>query len=99
MCGRACCVLQPEEVIKATHTTVEDFVDQDKYSPHYNVSPGMATPILYQDKATKHLVVRPMKWGLIPSYMKPDEKVNHFMRFNARLAASISIALRQRSNT
>ncbi|ETV85901.1 hypothetical protein, variant [Aphanomyces astaci] len=44
----------------------------------------MATPILYRDNASKQLVVRPMKWGLIPSYMKPDEKVNHYMRFNAR---------------
>ncbi|KAF0700394.1 Aste57867_9099 [Aphanomyces stellatus] len=84
MCGRACCVLQPREVCEATKTAQDDFVQQERYVPHFNVSPGMYTPIQYRDKSSKRMMIRPMKWGLIPSYIKPDEKVNHFMRFNAR---------------
>ncbi|OQR83862.1 UPF0361 protein C3orf37-like [Achlya hypogyna] len=44
----------------------------------------MYTPVQYLDPATKRMAVRPMKWGLVPSYMGPEEKPNHFMRFNAR---------------
>ncbi|KAF0733360.1 hypothetical protein Ae201684P_005734 [Aphanomyces euteiches] len=84
MCGRACCILAPQEICEAAKTSEKDFLQQEKYTPHYNVSPGMYTPIQYRDRSTKRMIVRPMKWGLIPSYIKPEEKVNHFMRFNAR---------------
>ena len=82
MCGRARCTLAPEQVRAAAGT--DAWVDPDLYSPSYNVTPGGATPVVRRDKETGATTVQTMRWGLVPSFTKPEEKPDFWRMFNAR---------------
>ncbi|KAL3622384.1 hypothetical protein CASFOL_033795 [Castilleja foliolosa] len=56
------------------------------YRPSYNVAPGFNVPVVRSDDEgdTNGVVLHCMKWGLIPSFTKKTEKIDHFRMFNAR---------------
>ena len=76
MCGRA---RIGNNTVRAIH----------KVNPHYevrtveNLSPSTEVPVLCRDGQSKSIEVKAMIWGLIPSFVR-DEKLDHFMMFNAR---------------
>lgn len=87
MCGRARCALSPEQACEATHTG--ELKDSYDYKPTPNAFPGCYVPVLYQS-AREGRTLRAMKWGLIPSFSKPERtkdghfKFESFRMFNAR---------------
>lgn len=87
MCGRARCTLRAEDVPRACgFQRPLSTVDAERYRPSYNVSPGSYMPVVCKEnKGTeREPVVRCMKWGLVPSFTKKNEKPDHFRMFNAR---------------
>lgn len=89
MCGRCRCTIRPDDVPRACHlrdTSVRQ-VDVDRYRPAYNVSPGSYLPVLRRESGGDEgytAAVHCMKWGLVPSFTKKDEKPDHYKMFNAR---------------
>lgn len=52
-----------------------------RYRPAYNVSPGSYLPVLRRENGGDEgytAAVHCMKWGLIPSFTKKDEKPDHY---------------------
>lgn len=50
-----------------------------RYHPSFNVSPGSYLPVVRKEgNAGKGAVIHCMKWGLIPSFTKKNEKPDHF---------------------
>eukprot|EP00898_Chlorokybus_atmophyticus_P001983 jgi/Chlat1/2786/Chrsp187S02956 len=86
MCGRTRCTLAPEQVQSATNTNVppEQWRDMDRYRPSYNVSPGFYAPVVRAEKDGGRRTVQAMRWGLVPSFTRKDDKPNFFRMFNAR---------------
>ncbi|ORZ17076.1 hypothetical protein BCR42DRAFT_25594 [Absidia repens] len=79
MCGRFCCSLCPSDLKnKLTNNGLDvnhdEWVDQDKYRPRYNVAPRTFVPVVRQNDDKNQLVLQTMKWGLIPFFSKtmPD---------------------------
>ncbi|GAB2226336.1 hypothetical protein Droror1_Dr00022138 [Drosera rotundifolia] len=90
MCGRARCTLRPDTVARASRldgaASVRQ-VDVDRYRPSYNIAPGAYLPVLRREDGGDGAaadVVHCMKWGLVPSFCKKDEKPDHYRMFNAR---------------
>ncbi|CAO1629080.1 unnamed protein product [Sympodiomycopsis kandeliae] len=48
----------------------------DNYKVGYNISPTCYAPVILQD--TQGAVIQSMKWGLLPSYLKPGSDSNPF---------------------
>ncbi|KAL9239637.1 hypothetical protein vseg_013940 [Gypsophila vaccaria] len=89
MCGRCRCTLRPADLARVFHLpdTAVHHVDVDRYRPMYNVSPGSYLPVLRRGNGGDEgytATVHCMKWGLIPSFTKKDEKPDHYRMFNAR---------------
>ncbi|KAI4356310.1 hypothetical protein L6164_000342 [Bauhinia variegata] len=88
MCGRARCTLRPDDVPRACHRNSDPVrtVNMDRYRPSYNVSPGYNMPVVRREDASNSdgHVLHCMKWGLIPSFTKKNEKPDHYRMFNAR---------------
>eukprot|EP00252_Welwitschia_mirabilis_P001982 TRINITY_DN11938_c0_g1_i1.p1 TRINITY_DN11938_c0_g1~~TRINITY_DN11938_c0_g1_i1.p1 ORF type:complete len:384 (+),score=86.54 TRINITY_DN11938_c0_g1_i1:202-1353(+) len=86
MCGRARCTLRPEDVGRTCGFQKPlSVVDAERYHPSYNVSPGSYMPVLRKENASEDgVVVQCMKWGLVPSFTRKNEKPDHFRMFNAR---------------
>ncbi|KAJ8634394.1 hypothetical protein MRB53_027730 [Persea americana] len=88
MCGRARCTLRPEQVARACgidDASSPPTLQMDRYHPSFNVSPGSYLPVVRKEgNAGKGAVIHCMKWGLIPSFTKKNEKLDHFRMFNAR---------------
>ncbi|KAK9747840.1 hypothetical protein RND81_02G018100 [Saponaria officinalis] len=89
MCGRCRCTLRPADLPRACHLSDAGVrhVDVDRYRPMYNVSPGSYLPVLRRESGGDEgytAAVHCMKWGLIPSFTKKDEKPDHYRMFNAR---------------
>ncbi|KAG6554066.1 hypothetical protein Mapa_003981 [Marchantia paleacea] len=86
MCGRARCTIRVEDVGRATgYRAPLHSVDSDRYRPSYNVAPGRYMPVVRQmqageatEQCSTEAVVHCMKWGLIPSFTKKNEKPDHF---------------------
>jgi len=74
--------LAPEEVMKTAGT--RQWIDQELYHPTYNAAPGAWTPVLRQDRKSGQLTLQTMRWGLIPSFTKPEETPDFWRMFNAR---------------
>lgn len=51
-----------------------------RYRPSYNVSPGRDIPVIRREDGSDGdgVVLQCMKWGLIPSFTKKDEKPDHY---------------------
>ncbi|KAG0485882.1 hypothetical protein HPP92_009961 [Vanilla planifolia] len=96
MCGRARCTLNAAQVARACGLRDGDAdsvrtIQMDHFRPSYNVSPGSYLPVFTvrregkeSDGGEPHPVVHSMKWGLVPSFTKKNEKPDHFRMFNAR---------------
>ncbi|KAG7642143.1 SOS response associated peptidase (SRAP) [Arabidopsis suecica] len=89
MCGRTRCTLRPDDVPRASHrhTVPTRFLHLDRYRPSYNVAPGSYIPVLRRDNEVvggDGVVVHCMKWGLVPSFTKKNDKPDFFKMFNAR---------------
>ncbi|KAL4428602.1 hypothetical protein ABPG77_008914 [Micractinium sp. CCAP 211/92] len=81
MCGRTRCSLGEEQVVRAAGTS--RWVDRERYRPSYNVTPGAATPVVRVASGGERQV-QSMRWGLVPSFTKQDEKPDFWRMFNAR---------------
>ncbi|KAG6619373.1 DC12 family protein [Phytophthora cinnamomi] len=80
-----------EQVAEAAGVAPEEFVDGEKYNPVENMGPGRYGPILLQRGGAKvegetktKTRLQAMRWGLVPSFTKPNVKPDHFLMFNAR---------------
>lgn len=88
MCGRARCVVSINDIFEITGTIA--YKHGVIYSGIENVSPGMEIPVVCN--ATNNDLDSPsgreiklMHWGLVPSYLGKDEKIDFFKMFNARI--------------
>ncbi|CAH9140675.1 unnamed protein product [Cuscuta epithymum] len=88
MCGRTRCTLRVDDFPLACHVSGRRVrqVNLDRYRPSYNVSPGFNVPVVRREESPNEdgAVVHCMKWGLIPSFTKQNEKPDHYKMFNAR---------------
>ncbi|KAK4408711.1 Abasic site processing protein HMCES [Sesamum angolense] len=88
MCGRGRCTLRPDDFPRACHLNGRPIrhVNMDRYRPSYNVAPGFNVPVVRRNEEgdSDGVVLHCMKWGLIPSFTKKNEKIDHFKMFNAR---------------
>ncbi|XP_011089624.1 embryonic stem cell-specific 5-hydroxymethylcytosine-binding protein [Sesamum indicum] len=88
MCGRGRGTLRPDDFPRACHLNGRPVrhLNMDRYQPSYNVAPGFNVPVVRRDEEgdSDGVVLHCMKWGLIPSFTKKNEKIDHFRMFNAR---------------
>ena len=68
MCGRKTLTRDMQSIIE--ELAIEEWEDPDHYTPSYNITPAQFSPILIQENDSR--IVRPMKWGLIPSWSKDE---------------------------
>jgi len=78
MCGRKTLTKDMQSIIE--ELAIEEWENPDNYLPNYNIAPTQNSPILIDNGRR---IVKPMKWGLIPSWVK-DEKFGARM-INARI--------------
>ena len=78
MCGRKTLTKDMQSIIE--ELAIEEWETPDNYLPNYNIAPTQNSPILIDNDKR---IVRPMRWGLIPSWAK-DEKFGARM-INARI--------------
>src|SRR5210317_1256867 len=68
MCGRKTLTKDMQSIIE--ELAIENWENPDNYIPNYNIAPTQVSPILiYNNKR----IVKPMRWGLIPSWAKDDK--------------------------
>ncbi|XP_059626266.1 uncharacterized protein LOC132269191 isoform X2 [Cornus florida] len=91
MCGRARCTVRADDIPRACHLNGRPLrsVNMDRYRPSYNVSPGSNLPVVRREDGSDGqggtgAVLHCMKWGLIPTFTKKNEKPDHYKMFNAR---------------
>ena len=77
------CTLSPAAVAAAAGLPPAAFKDAEAYLPSNNIAPGHRVPCELLDEAGRK-VIMPLTWGLIPSFTKSSEKLDHFKMFNAR---------------
>jgi len=78
MCGRKTLTRDMQSIIE--ELAVEEWEHPEAYVPSFNIAPTQISPVLIQ---TDRRIVRPMRWGLIPSWAR-DPKIGVRM-INARL--------------
>ena len=78
MCGRKTLTVDMRSVIE--ELAIEEWEDPESYIPSYNIAPTQVSPVLIYNKKR---IVKPMRWGLIPSWAK-DAKFASKM-INARI--------------
>lgn len=87
MCGRFRCALSKQELKSCVG--VDEWIDEEQFTPSYNIAPGFWVPVLYNKYADdlpsngQH-VLQSMKWGLVPWFTKPDSKPDFWRMFNCR---------------
>ena len=77
MCGRKTLTRDMQSIIE--ELAIEEWYD-DNFHPSFNIAPTQKSPILISNGKSR--IVKPMKWGLIPSWSK-DESIGSKM-INAR---------------
>lgn len=73
-----------------------------RYRPSYNVAPGFNVPVVRRDDegGGDGVVSHCMKWGLVPSFTKKTDKIDHFrmvMPFSSALIFSFCSHLWERA--
>ncbi len=68
MCGRKTLTKDMQSIIE--ELAIEEWENPDNYAPNYNIAPTQISPILV-DYGKR--IVKPMRWGLIPSWAKDDK--------------------------
>ncbi|KAH6814431.1 embryonic stem cell-specific 5-hydroxymethylcytosine-binding protein [Perilla frutescens var. frutescens] len=88
MCGRGRCTLRPDDFSRACYLNSRPVrhLNMDRFRPSYNVAPGFNVPVVRRDDEGDGdgVVSHCMKWGLVPSFTKQSDKIDHFKMFNAR---------------
>lgn len=82
MCGRFSRKEQRQGILdrfKASESFSGELIDPKLYQPRYNLAPGHTVPVVLSEDF-RH--VRPLRWGLVPSWSK-DERIGQKM-INAR---------------
>ncbi|XP_042042221.1 abasic site processing protein HMCES-like isoform X1 [Salvia splendens] len=82
MCGRGRCTLRADCIAQACRFNSRPIrhVDMDRYRPSYNVAPV----VRLDDGGGDGVVSHCMKWGLVPSFTKETDEIDHCKMFNAR---------------
>ncbi|EFN51676.1 hypothetical protein CHLNCDRAFT_139906 [Chlorella variabilis] len=80
MCGRTRQTLGEEQVLHAAGA--RRWVDRQQYQPSYNAAPGFPAPVVRAEG--DETVVHTMRWGLVPSFTKLNDKPDYWRMFNAR---------------
>ncbi|MEH7124412.1 SOS response-associated peptidase [Bacillus sp. JJ1773] len=78
MCGRFTLTASFEQIID--RFDIEQFIEEDLFSPNYNVAPSQSVLSVINDGSKNRLGF--LRWGLIPSWAK-DEKMGYKL-INAR---------------
>ncbi len=65
MCGRKTLTEDMQSIIE--ELAIQEWEDPDNYAPSFNIAPTQTSPILIDDGIRR---VKPMRWGLIPSWSK-----------------------------
>ena len=78
MCGRFTLTASFEQIIERFE--IEQFIEEDLFSPSYNVAPSQSVLSVINDGSKNRVGF--LRWGLIPSWAK-DEKIG-FKLINAR---------------
>lgn len=65
MCGRKTLTRDIQSIIE--EMAIEEWQDQDLFSPSFNIAPTQLSPIMIDHMGRR---VKPMKWGLIPNWSK-----------------------------
>ena len=68
MCGRKTLTKDMQSIIE--ELAIEKWETPDSYLPSYNIAPTQSSPILIDNGKR---IVKPMRWGLIPSWAKDDK--------------------------
>ncbi len=68
MCGRKTLTKDMQSIIE--ELAIEEWENPDNYLPNYNIAPTQNSPILIDNGKR---IVKPMRWGLIPSWAKNDK--------------------------
>ena len=68
MCGRKTLTKDMKSIIG--ELAIEEWENPDNYIPNYNIAPTQISPILIDNGKR---IVKPMRWGLIPSWAKDDK--------------------------
>ncbi|KOB75334.1 Uncharacterized protein OBRU01_03777, partial [Operophtera brumata] len=85
------CSYKPEGAAKfVTPEWLPEHNADKEYTPSYNIAPSDVTPVLvssskYKNAATTDRVLKPMMWGVIPSWHKGDFKTHNLSTNNCRL--------------
>ncbi|KAJ7691117.1 hypothetical protein B0H17DRAFT_1011162 [Mycena rosella] len=77
MCGRFALRLDPDEIqqLNGHHASVAEWERRNAFVPRYNIAPHSQAPVLRRiDPETDQLVLSTMKWGLVPHFMKFEDK-------------------------
>ena len=83
MCGRGRCALSAEQVKQAGKVVSVDNNKAEDVKPIENFSPGMASSVIISRAVDEGREIQQMIFGLIPHFMSPKEKPNHYTMFNA----------------
>lgn len=98
MCGRYNLTSDPAQLAVELDAVDEAGTPPPRFSPssgprapRYNIAPTTTIPVLARDVPEGHegpaeRVLRAMRWGLVPSWAKPDKKLPNL--FNARVESA-----------
>ncbi|MCF7886173.1 MAG: SOS response-associated peptidase [Candidatus Marinimicrobia bacterium] len=67
MCGRKTLTKEKREIIEKYDIEESNWEGAGRYRPNYNIAPTNISPILIYNREK---VIKPMHWGLIPSWSK-----------------------------
>ena len=82
MCGRYY-LLSPADLLKARFLLD---VLEDPGPPRYNIAPGQNAPVIVYDDGR---VLRPMRWGLVPSWASSPSEISRTINARVETAASL----------
>lgn len=77
--------MQRSDVANALGVPPEQWVNADSYQPLENAAPGCYMVTVHQPNNGAP-AVHVARWGLIPSFNKPDAKPDHFKMVGAKNA-------------
>ena len=78
MCGRSRTRLQQEQLAAATGIPAERWVGAEHYQPLENAAPGAYLACVHQATPDTPATIHVARWGLVPSFNKPDAKPDFF---------------------
>ncbi|KAG6816422.1 hypothetical protein H0H87_006159 [Tephrocybe sp. NHM501043] len=92
MCGRFALGLDRGEIRGVpgyNEVDVDEWIDEDKFVPRYNIGPRTYAPVLRRPTSSNGYILHTMKWGLVPHWSKYEDKTLNTI--NARSENLVSI--------